>query len=351
MSVVLETQQNSNYEPTENEIMEYGKWLGMQLPEDNCFLWIAKEGLKAPLPENWKPCKSEKEELYYFNFKTGQSIWDHPLDDHYKELLKSEKEKKSTRSLEDVAKNNSKSGVTTRKSKSKSSTEVDEGCTSNSVGSSKGKVPKLNSLKLNKVLPDSLKINFDGSKSTSNSGLKQSPSESNSNHKDSFASKSESKSASNCLLSPVVHDEVIARGFFGVKALSRLSSPAGDKKSEGFETEKMPSTVSGAILSIHKEDIDKEKALLSTQMDEELNSYKAKLLDTKNQSIEKYRQEMDQQLIDERRKIENEFSNNLAELRQGYNDQKKVESNILKKELKNYLDEEKKKLKNLQKKS
>jgi len=38
------------------EINEYGVFLGMDPIKDKDLLWIAKEGLKAPLPENWKPC-------------------------------------------------------------------------------------------------------------------------------------------------------------------------------------------------------------------------------------------------------------------------------------------------------
>ena len=94
MSVVLENHQDPNYEPTQSEIVEYGKWLGMELPADNDLLWIARNGLKAPLPEHWKACKSEKGELYYFNFKTGQSLWDHPMDEHFKLLFKKERAKK-----------------------------------------------------------------------------------------------------------------------------------------------------------------------------------------------------------------------------------------------------------------
>jgi hypothetical protein len=34
------------------------------------------------LPEEWKPCKtSDTEEIYYFNFKSGDSTWDHPCDE------------------------------------------------------------------------------------------------------------------------------------------------------------------------------------------------------------------------------------------------------------------------------
>jgi hypothetical protein len=33
---------------------------------------VAREGLKAPLPADWKPCKSPEGEIYYFNFTTGE---------------------------------------------------------------------------------------------------------------------------------------------------------------------------------------------------------------------------------------------------------------------------------------
>ena len=36
-------------------------------------LWIAREGIKAPLPQDWKPCKSTSGDVYYFNFSTGES--------------------------------------------------------------------------------------------------------------------------------------------------------------------------------------------------------------------------------------------------------------------------------------
>lgn len=38
------------------EIIEYAKFLGMDLYEDKDLFWIAREGLKAPLPGPWKPC-------------------------------------------------------------------------------------------------------------------------------------------------------------------------------------------------------------------------------------------------------------------------------------------------------
>lgn len=46
------------YEPTPDEIKEYAEFLGMVQPEDDALLWIAREGLKAPLPKDWKPCQT-----------------------------------------------------------------------------------------------------------------------------------------------------------------------------------------------------------------------------------------------------------------------------------------------------
>nr|KAJ3422949.1 WD repeat-containing protein 92 [Polyrhizophydium stewartii] len=93
LSVVLEEEFDEAYEPTEEEILEYAKFLGMDPDKEKHLLWIARESLKAPLPEDWKPCQTEDGNIYYFNFKTGESMWDHPSDEHYRKLYQSEREK------------------------------------------------------------------------------------------------------------------------------------------------------------------------------------------------------------------------------------------------------------------
>ena len=70
----------SDYEPAYEEIVEYARWLGITQAEDACLLWIAKQGLGASLPEGWKPCRTGDGQVYYFNFATGESDWDHPCD-------------------------------------------------------------------------------------------------------------------------------------------------------------------------------------------------------------------------------------------------------------------------------
>ena len=74
-SIILEEEIDPNYVPSQDEIDEYAKWLGMEFPRDSDLMWIAREGLKAPLPEHWKPCKTSDGEIYYFNFSSGESVW------------------------------------------------------------------------------------------------------------------------------------------------------------------------------------------------------------------------------------------------------------------------------------
>lgn len=88
MAVVLDEVVDEEYEPTQQEILEYGEWLGMDVDQDKELLWIAREGLKAPLPKSWKPCQSSDGDIFYFNFETGDSVWDHPCDDHFRRLYR-----------------------------------------------------------------------------------------------------------------------------------------------------------------------------------------------------------------------------------------------------------------------
>jgi centrosomal protein CEP164 len=68
----MEEEMSENYEPTGEEIEEYAKYLGMDMRDDKDLFYIAKEGLKAPLPDPWKPCRSPGGNIYYFNFDTQE---------------------------------------------------------------------------------------------------------------------------------------------------------------------------------------------------------------------------------------------------------------------------------------
>lgn len=96
-SIVLEEDIDPNYIPTEEELYEYAESLGLKIPEDNDLLYLAREGLKARLPKEWKPCQTKDDQIFYFNFETGESVWEHPCDTLYKKKIKEAKDAKKLR--------------------------------------------------------------------------------------------------------------------------------------------------------------------------------------------------------------------------------------------------------------
>ncbi|GLE00756.1 hypothetical protein PINS_up009544 [Pythium insidiosum] len=69
-------------------VLEHAQRLGLDLETESDLLWIARESLVAPLPDGWfHATATETGELYYYNEATGESRWDHPCDDHFRQLL------------------------------------------------------------------------------------------------------------------------------------------------------------------------------------------------------------------------------------------------------------------------
>lgn len=46
--------QNNIYQHTQEDIEKYAVFLGMDIEKDKEFLYIAKQGLDAPIPEPWE---------------------------------------------------------------------------------------------------------------------------------------------------------------------------------------------------------------------------------------------------------------------------------------------------------
>ncbi|KAM3875303.1 uncharacterized protein cep164 [Diretmus argenteus] len=91
--LVLEEDYDENYIPSEQEIHEYAREIGIDPNSEPELLWLAREGIVAPLPTEWKPCQDVTGDVYYFNFTTGQSTWDHPCDEQYRRLVAQERER------------------------------------------------------------------------------------------------------------------------------------------------------------------------------------------------------------------------------------------------------------------
>ena len=82
--------------PTEDEIVEYAKWLGMDLEKDKDLLWVAKEGLMAPLARNGMPCKSRRtSDVHNDHLATSKSASDpYSRDIDFKRRFEEAKKKK-----------------------------------------------------------------------------------------------------------------------------------------------------------------------------------------------------------------------------------------------------------------
>jgi hypothetical protein len=68
-----------------SQIEEYAKYIGLDLRSHPQLRWLAEEGLRCPLPAPWKLI-ADGATHYFHNTATGKSQWDHPMDDHYKQL-------------------------------------------------------------------------------------------------------------------------------------------------------------------------------------------------------------------------------------------------------------------------
>ncbi|PIK41636.1 putative centrosomal protein, partial [Apostichopus japonicus] len=92
--LVLEEDYDENYQPNEEDILEYAQVVGINPDIEPELMWIAREGINAPLPNDWKPCQDTGGgDIYYFNFSTGESMWDHPCDEFYRTMVAEEREK------------------------------------------------------------------------------------------------------------------------------------------------------------------------------------------------------------------------------------------------------------------
>ncbi|KAH9146003.1 hypothetical protein AeRB84_010115 [Aphanomyces euteiches] len=87
-------------------VREHAKTLGLDPDKEPQYLWIVEEALSAPLPSNWEQGETDDGTIYYFNSETDESIWEHPMDSHYSEMIK-------TKRAEDAAKKTAPTAAST----------------------------------------------------------------------------------------------------------------------------------------------------------------------------------------------------------------------------------------------
>mmetsp|Transcript_8622 Transcript_8622/g.23170 ORF Transcript_8622/g.23170 Transcript_8622/m.23170 type:complete len:932 (-) Transcript_8622:52-2847(-) len=68
------------------DVIEYARHIGMEPVDDANLLFVAEEGLTAPLPHGWEESRDEQGNVFYYSDITGVSSWEHPNDAFYKKL-------------------------------------------------------------------------------------------------------------------------------------------------------------------------------------------------------------------------------------------------------------------------
>jgi len=84
--IVLEDS-DENYTPSKDQVLEYAEYIGIDADCETHLMWIAREGVAAKLPHPWKACTENGDDIFYFDFESGESLWDHPCDEKYRDLV------------------------------------------------------------------------------------------------------------------------------------------------------------------------------------------------------------------------------------------------------------------------
>ena len=103
----MENYEEVPYDPpdviTPEELESYCAYLGLDPKEDPDLLWIAEEGIKAPLPPGWIFFQHKTEDKsFFYNQTTGVSTDEHPADAEYLKLFQEEKRKKMEKQVQSI---------------------------------------------------------------------------------------------------------------------------------------------------------------------------------------------------------------------------------------------------------
>ncbi|KAJ1555946.1 hypothetical protein HK405_010045 [Cladochytrium tenue] len=81
--------------PTEAAVRAYAREvLGVDADgPDAPLLWVAREALRTGLPTHWRAMETESGVTCYHNTRTGQVVWEHPVDEHFRRVCRVEREK------------------------------------------------------------------------------------------------------------------------------------------------------------------------------------------------------------------------------------------------------------------
>ncbi|KAF4514191.1 UNVERIFIED_CONTAM: hypothetical protein B566_EDAN019377, partial [Ephemera danica] len=108
-TILCEEVFDENSQPSEDEIRDYAYKIGIDPDSEPQLLPLARDGLMKALPSSWTPCFDHKKKAwYYFNYDTGVSQWEHPLDCVYRDLVRKNRSESASSAGEDDSKTSAK---------------------------------------------------------------------------------------------------------------------------------------------------------------------------------------------------------------------------------------------------
>ncbi|XP_063859128.1 uncharacterized protein LOC135100096 isoform X2 [Scylla paramamosain] len=81
---------DQDYHVTEQDVTEYCEKLGISSEERPHLVPLVRAALLHPLPSRWTPVEDPELGLYFFNHRTGESRWNHPIDAIVRALITGE---------------------------------------------------------------------------------------------------------------------------------------------------------------------------------------------------------------------------------------------------------------------
>jgi hypothetical protein len=271
-------------------------------------MWIARKGVMAPLPKGWKPCQDQiNDQIYYFNFETGESVWDHPCDDIFKNMVIEERRKLKEKNKNLNASGNSLMNTTGRTpiSTIKSTSEISDvlkGKSNNINNNNNNNLESLNRMNYN-LVNDTQNIadyvNSDSEKSDNDNENENDEDEST----PSWKKKSESEGSSDDLQKPVdfLIDKETSEQIAKLAA-AKTADSAPSSSRDGLDSPTR--NYLKATLNIKDEDLIIKKSPLGNE-----SYFKNKVT---KKIIEEERSEVEESLNDNYERRLNELNNRLT---------------------------------------
>lgn len=79
----------------DEDVLQFAKYLGMDVDVDRDLLWIAEQAINSPLPAEWQEHEDGDGNQFFYNTVTQESSWEHPSDQRYREIYAKHKSQRS----------------------------------------------------------------------------------------------------------------------------------------------------------------------------------------------------------------------------------------------------------------